>query len=362
MTPRIASLTAALLIAALPARAAQPVAPQQPPLVRTVNPTLAAASQSYEIPGRTEPMEEVQIFTRATGIVGERRFDIGDSVKKGDILAVIEVPDLDGSVDAAKAAVTEAAAKAANASAEAARSSELLKTHAISQETADSRASDALQASAALDAARANLARLTAQQSFATVRAPFDGVIAARNFGSGDRVRGDSATADGWLYQLVKLDTLRFVVQAAPDLAMCVGPGTKAAVSFAEFPGKTFAASVARSSKVFDPTTGTMRVELLLNNADLTLPAGLTGTARFDLAPQPGTFLVPTNTILLRAGISFLAIVRDGKMQLMQVRSGRNLGALIEVASEALDANTAVLVNPNAMLKPGDAVQIGEKE
>ncbi|MEY2878459.1 MAG: hypothetical protein RLZZ15_839, partial [Verrucomicrobiota bacterium] len=213
-------------------------------------------------------------------------------------------------------------------------------------------------ADAALRIARADLARLEEQKNFATVRAPFDGVISARNFDRGDRVRGDSATAEGWLYYLVRLDTLRFVLNATPDLALRVSGDTRAKLRFNEFPGRTFTATVSRSSRVFDPAAGTMRLELLLENPDLALPAGLTGNATFEVAPTAGTYLVPTNTLVTRAGQFSLATVTAGKVAFVEVIAGRNLGATVEVTSAALSATTAVIINPNALLRPGDAVTV----
>ncbi|MCX6954270.1 MAG: efflux RND transporter periplasmic adaptor subunit, partial [Verrucomicrobia bacterium] len=279
-------------------------------------------------------------------------------VKAGDILAVVDVPDLERAVESAKANVEQAEARAANTRALATRSANLLGTNAISREDADQRTANADVGDAALRVARSDLARLEEQRNFATVRAPFDAVVAARNFDRGDRVRGDAATAEGWLYYLVRIDTLRFVLNATPDLALRLSAETRARVRFNEFPGRTFDATVARSSRVFDPAAGTMRVELLLGNKDLALPAGLTGTATFDLTPMAGTYLVPTNTLITRAGQSSLAVVQTGKVAFVDVLPGRNFGATVEVTSAALSPTTAVIINPNALLRAGDTVTV----
>ncbi|MBC8011980.1 MAG: efflux RND transporter periplasmic adaptor subunit, partial [Burkholderiales bacterium] len=314
------------------------------------------AVSDYSIPGRTEPIESARVFTRATGIVRSRAFDIGDQVKAGDTLAVVDVPDLDRAVEAARASAEQSEVLAANALSLSSRSSELFTRSAISKEESDQRTADSAAAAAAVRVARADLARLEEQQKFAKVSAPFDAVVVARNFDRGDRVRGDSATSEGWLYHLARIDTLRFVVGATPDLALRLGAEAKATVRFTEFPGRVFTATVARSSRVFDTTSGTMRVELILENKDLALPAGLTGTATFALAPAAGSWVLPTNALVLRAGKSAVAVVRDGKIAFLDVLPGRNLGAGVEVSSAALAADLQVIVNPNAMLRAGDAV------
>lgn len=356
LAPLIVALVAPTLFAAEPAAKVAPAAST----VRTVAPTPAAKSSAYSVPGRTEPFESARIFTRATGIVKERRFDIGDLVKTDDVLAIIDIPDLARAVDSARANVEQAEARAANTRTLTQRSVQLLAANSISREDADQRASNADIADAALRVARSDLARLEAQRAFATVRAPFDAVVAARNFDRGDRVRGDSATAEGWLYQLVKIDTLRFVLNASPDLALRLAANMPAKLRFNELPGRTFPAKVSRSSRVFDPAAGTMRIELLLENKDLTIPAGLTGHAIFDLAPESGTFLVPANTLLTRAGQASLATVVAGKVALLEVVAGRNFGTTVEVTSAALSPATAVIVNPNALLRPGDPVTLAK--
>ncbi len=105
-----------------------------------------------------------------------------------------------------------------------------------------------------------------------------------------------------------RLDTLRFAVYASPDLALRLGKEKEAQVEFREFPGRTFTAKLAHVSRVFDTASGTMRIELLMDNKDKSLPAGLTGTATFDVTPPANTFLVPTNALVSREGSNLVAI------------------------------------------------------
>jgi RND family efflux transporter MFP subunit len=337
--------------------AAFPLTAQEKPAVRTVLPAVASTASTYEIPGRTEPVESATIFTRATGIVSERKFDIGDRVKAGEVLAVIAAPELDRAVDAARATVQQSEARAKTARLVADRSAGLYANRAVSQEESEQRISTADETEAALRSAKAEQARLEELQKFCTVIAPFDGTIAARNFDRGDRMRGDSSTSEGWLYRLVRLNTLRFVISATPDLAFRISQGTEATVRFNELPGRTFPATLSRSSQVYDTTTGTMRGELLIENKDLLLPAGLTGIASFKLPPPPSTFLLPTNTLLVRNGKSTVATVQDGKIHFVEALAGKNTGTALEITSAGLTAETPVIVNPNAMLREGDPVE-----
>lgn len=342
--------TVLLLVITLSAHA------QDVPAVRTVQPKKATQATRYEVPGRTEPDESATIFTRATGIISERKFDIGGEVKSGDILAVIAAPEIDRAVEAARANVEQARARANNALSLSNRSSRLRQSDVVSEEESDQRRTTAVESAAAVRVAEADLARLEEEQRFSTVRAPFDGVISARNFDRGDLAKGDAASEDGWLYRLEKLDTLRFVISATPDLALRLPLGSEVTVRFGEFPGREFPARIARSSRVFDSTSGTMRVELLLENKDLFLPAGLTGSATFDLKPQDGTFVIPANALVSRNGKTFVAAAEDNKVRFLEVASGKNFGREVEVVSSGLSDETAVILNPNAMLREGEAV------
>lgn len=327
-----------------------------PATVKTTLPVPATKTARYEVPGRTEPFESATIFTRATGVISERRYEIGDDVKAGDVLAVVSAPEVDRAVDAARASVEQARARAGNALSLSERSTRLLQSQVVSKEETEQRQTTASETASAVRVAEADLAKLEEQQRFSTVTAPFDGVISARNFDRGDLARGDAAPTTGWLYQLDRLDTLRFAVYASPDLALRLGKEKEARVEFREFPGRTFTAKLAHVSRVFDTASGTMRVELLMDNKDKALPAGLTGTATFEVTPLSNTFLVPTNALISREGRNLVAIADDGKVRFVKVMPGRNFGRNVEVMSEGISAQTPVILNPNAMLQEGDAV------
>lgn len=324
--------------------------------VKTVIPQAATAPSTFEIPAHTEPAEEAKLFCRATGTVRERKVDIGDQVKAGDVLAVIDAPEVDRQVEAASAAVDAAESRVRIARSNSERAASLVKTRAVAVEEMEQLASTTEQLEADLRMRTAELARLKELQGFSVLRAPFDAAIAARKVDRGDQVRGDSAATDGWLFHVVRINELRVVMELPPGLALRLPIGREAMVRFNELPGRTFAANVVRSSRSIDPASGTMRVELLLKNDDRLLPAGLTGTVSFMLEPVAGTFLLPTNTLLNRNGKSLVVLAEQGKAKFIEVSQGRNLGELAEVTSPAL-ASTTVIVSPNAILREGDAVE-----
>ena len=278
---------------------------QEATTVRTVAPDPATEARTFDLPGRTEPVEQARIFSRATGTVKERPVDIGDRVKAGDTLAVIDIPDIDRELEAAKASVDQAVARADIARSTSNRTTGLLNSQAVSKEEAEQRQASAAELEAAVRAAKAEVGRLEELRNFAVVKAPFQATIAARRIDRGDFVRGDSATTSEWMFHIVRLNQLRFAVGATPDVALRLTPETEATVKFAELPGRAFPAKVSRSSKLFDTATGTMRVELLLENTDLTLPAGLTDPTK-------------RRSAIASTFVAGLQLAKDGQIELRQ--------------------------------------------
>lgn len=323
--------------------------------VKVITPQAATVARVFEIPGRTEPAEQATIFSRSTGVIHERKVDIGDKVKEGDVLAVIDAPEIDRQIEVAQATIEQAEARAKVARTVASRSEGLLREKAVSREATEQSTATADELDASVRASKAELGRLKELQSFATIKAPFDSTVSARKVDRGDHVNGDPSSADAWLFQLVRINELRVVVQASPDLALRVEPGREGKVRFQELPGKVFTAKVTRTSRSIENVSGTMRVELLLKNEDRALPAGLTGTVSFDIEPGAGTFLVPNNTLIVRGGKASVASVVDGKVKMVSVAQGRNLGESVEVSSEGL-GNAPLIVSPNALLREGDEV------
>ncbi|HXV06412.1 MAG TPA: efflux RND transporter periplasmic adaptor subunit, partial [Burkholderiales bacterium] len=179
------------------------------PVVRTVTPEVAAASTDLRLPARTAPVEQALIYARATGVVSERRVDIGARVRRGDVLALIAAPEIDQGVDKARAAVAQAKAKEQFATTNLQRSQQLVDQGFLSKQVLDERqaAFDAAQADRL--AAAAELRRLNEIKGFQVVRAPFSGVIAERRVDRGDRVVGDQGNAEGYLFRLVRVNELR---------------------------------------------------------------------------------------------------------------------------------------------------------
>jgi RND family efflux transporter MFP subunit len=347
-----------------PAKAA--VEPQRI-AVRVITPESAAASAVLRLPARTAPVEQALIFARATGVVSERRVDIGSRVRRGDVLAVISAPEIDQAVDRARAALAQAKAKEQVAQTNLIRSQQLVDQGFLSRQVLDERQGGYDAAVADRLAAEAELGRLNEIKGFQVVRAPFAGVIAERRVDRGDRVIGDSSNAEGYLFRLVRTEALRVTIDAPQSVVMQVQPGMSADVVFPELPGERLAAKVMRSSGVIDPRSGTMQVELALPNPGGRLPAGMLGEVEIKLGRTQPVLLVPNGAVFVRDGKPYVAAVEGaggaapGTVRFVPVQVGRNLGKQVEVLG-GIAPDVALVVNPNALLRDGDAVQVEKGE
>ncbi len=328
------------------------------PTVRVATAAALDGLRTLELPARTAPIAEAAIHARATGLVAERRVDLGDAVREGDVLAVISAPEVDAALAEARARANVARAEARLAQVNRERAEAVIARGAISQETLTTRIAEHERAVAARRAAEQNVARWQQTQGFQTVRAPFDGTITARHVERGDRVTGDQAGGATPLFEIARLDRLRAAIDVPPSAALQIDEGVEVTLQFTELPGRRFDAAIARRAGVIDPARGTMRVELELDNTGSMLPAGLVGQARLSLPSPAGASLVPTNAIRLQEGRATVATLDDGDvLRFVPVTVGRNLGAQVEVLA-GLAPGTRVVLAPNALLKDGEAVRV----
>jgi len=331
------------------------VAASATPYVRTTVVRSGEGGQTLALPGTLQGFQQAPIAARAAGYVRRWTKDIGSHVAKGEVLAVIESPEVDQQLSQAEAARQQAAAGLALAKSTVDRWEALRRKDVVSQQELDERRSGATQAAANLAAADANVQRLRQLQGFTRVTAPFDGVITRRNVEVGDLVDSSGKT----LFVLTQMDPLRIYVNVPQSYAQLVRAGQKVVVTQAELRGRTFSGEVARSAGAIDPATRTMQVEINLPNRDGTLLPGAYVQVDLPLAGAK-TLVVPTNVLLFRGEGTRVALVdADHRVRLKPVTLGRNLGESIEVLGGVADGDRLV-VNPSDSLAEGDAIAIGD--
>jgi RND family efflux transporter MFP subunit len=350
----LTALWVALALSGCNRSSAEPTPSQSVPDVLTVQAKPADAAFELRLPARALAGESAQLYPRATGFVSERRVDLGDKVVAGQVLAVISAPESDQAVREAAAVLAQAKADQELAKVNYDRAQVLIGSGAISKELYSDRKANFDVAVAARGAAEARLAAARERQGFQTVRAPFSGVVVARNVERGDRVVGDVASAQP-MFEVNALDPLRVVVDVPQNVALQIQPGVEGDVTFPELPGQTFKAQVVRSAQAISRDAGVMRTELRLPNPDSRIPAGMVGSVALHLTRAVPAIVVPVSTVVQRGTAAQVATVQNGKLAFRDVTLGRNLGNDIEVLS-GVAANDTVVLAPNALLTDGSAV------
>ena len=356
-TPALILTALALALSACSRGEAEAPAAQAVPEVLTAQARAAEAEFTMTLPARALAGETAQIYPRATGFVTERRVDLGDAVQAGQVLAVIANPEADQSVREAQAELVRARASLELARVNYDRAAALVESGAISRELFSDRSANRDAAQAALAATQARLDSARDRQGFQQVRAPFAGVIAARNVDRGDRVVGDAATATP-LFELNALDPLRILVDVPQGAALQVRPGLKAGVAFPELPGQRFDAEIVRSAQSISDDAGGMRVELRLPNPEHRIPAGMVGQVSLQVPRAAPAVIVPLSAISGPAGRSRVARVgADSTLEFKPVLLGRDLGGEVEVL-DGLAVGDRVVLAPNALLQAGARVTV----
>ncbi len=323
------------------------------PYVKTTVVRASEGSQSLALPGTLQGFQQAPLAARAAGYVQRWTKDIGSHVAKGELLALIEAPEIDQQLSQAEAARQQAAASLALTRSTVERWEALRKQNVVSQQELDERRSAVAQAEANLAAAAANVQRLRQLQGFTRVVAPFDGVITRRGVEVGDLVDSSGKA----LFVLTQMDPLRVYVNVPQAYAQLVRPGQKVVVTQAELRGQTFTGEVARTAASIDPATRTMQVEITLPNRAGVLLPGAYVQVELPLAGSK-TLVVPTSVLLFRGeGTRVAALDTANRVHLKSVTLGRNLGETIEVL-DGIAAGERLVVNPADSLAEGDSVAV----
>jgi RND family efflux transporter MFP subunit len=345
------------------------------PSVTIIHPTAGAPQNEIALPGYTQAFMDTPVSARTSGYLKVWRFDIGARVRKGDLLAKIDSPEVDHELDQAKGqlAQDEAAVKQAQANAELARVTNN-RTATLVQEgwnTEQRGDQDRLNYTAQTAAVAVAEANVTAQRSavgrleelvgFERIVAPFDGVITARNTDVGALIDAGANSPSKELFHLAAIDTLRIFVAVPEAYARAAQPGTTASVTLDEFPGRSFPGALVRNANAIDLSSRTLLVEVDVANPDGLLLPGAYTFVHLSLPGADGTVTVPSNTLLFRRQGLQVAIVRNGRTQLVPVTIGRDYGEKVEILT-GLHATDDVIVDPSDSLISGTAVLENEKQ
>ena len=328
------------------------------PSVSVVSPKRTAPSDEIILPGNVQPFITSPIYARTNGYLKKWYFDIGAHVKEGQLLAVIETPEVDQQLEQARSNLLTAQANLALAAITKDRYQGLLKSNAVAQQDVDNAVGTYNANAAIVEADKAAVQQYSALVSFEKVYAPFDGVITARNTDIGDLINsGSSSNVKTDLFHIAQPGTLRVYVNVPEEYSRGIKVGMTADLSLAEFPDRKFQGKVVRTADDINVTTRTLLIEIDVDNPTGTLLTGSYAEVHLAVPTQASTFLIPVNTLLFRTEGLRLGIVKDGKVALTAVTPGHDFGNDIEIVS-GLNANDQVILNPPDSIVSGQQVQI----
>jgi RND family efflux transporter MFP subunit len=332
-----------------------------PPVVVSVA-EKAPAVTSLTLPGNTAAWYESTIFARVSGYVARWFVDIGDHVKKDQVLATIDTPDLDAELAAAQAKLESAKADVKVREAQAAFAKTTYErwrnspTGVVSQQERDAKKADFGSASAQLnaslanvDADQGNVDRLEAMTQFKKVRAPYDGTIIERRIDIGNLVTAGSTANTTLLYRMSKDDPMRVYVDAPQSVAADMTVGLPVTIATNYLPHKNFTGKIARTSNAINPRARTLRVEADVPNAEDLLVPGMYVQATFGLKAR-GNVVVPAAAMIFRSSGPQVAVVRaDSRVNFHDVAIARDDGNVLELSSGVAPGDRIVLNISNAI-------------
>jgi RND family efflux transporter MFP subunit len=326
--------------------------------VSVVSPKRTTPAEEIILPGNVQPYISSPIYARTNGYLKKWYFDIGAHVKQGELLAVIETPEVDQQLEQARSNLLTAQANLELASITKARYQGLLKSNAVSQQDVDNAVGTYNANNAIVEADKAAVQQYSALVSFEKVYAPFDGVITARNTDIGDLINsGSSSAAKTDLFHIAQPGTLRVYVNVPEEYSRGIKVGMTADLSLAEFPDRKFQGKLVRTADDINLATRTLLVEIDVKNPTGTLLTGSYAEVHLAVPTQASTFLVPVNTLLFRTEGLRVGIVKDGKVVLTAVTPGHDFGNQIEIVS-GLKSDDHVIINPPDSIVSGQEVQI----
>ncbi|EDY15987.1 efflux transporter, RND family, MFP subunit [Chthoniobacter flavus Ellin428] len=328
------------------------------PTVNVTSPKPEAAAEEIALPGNTQAFNDTPIYARANGYLKKWVVDIGARVKAGDLLAEIEVPELDQQLHQAEADLQTAQANLDLARLTNTRWQDLLVHRVISSQEADQVKSDLGVKQATYVASEANVRRLQETQKYERVIAPFDGIITARGTDIGALV--DSGTGAGReLFHLAAVHKLRVYVAVPEIYADSVLDGSKVTLTQSANAARTFTGTVGRNSSAIDQTTRTLNVEVDVDNDDGRLLPGSYVIVHFKLAGNVNSVTIPANALLFRSEGLRVAKVVNGTVSLTPITIGHDFGSTVEVTS-GLTVKDVIVLDPSDSLAEGAHVEVNE--
>jgi RND family efflux transporter MFP subunit len=323
------------------------------PDVLTAKPTTGTTDHELLLPGALQAYIDSPVYARTSGYLGHWYVDIGARVHKGQLLAVIESPEVDQQLAQAQADLATAQANANNAAVQSARYQSLLRDDAVSKQDTDNFVTAQASTNTQVKSAQANVARLQQLVGFERLTAPFDGVVTARDVDEGQLI---NAGAGSEIFHLAQISTLRVYVAVPQIDSIGARPGVHADLTLAEFPGQHFDGKIVRTANAIDATTRTLLAEVDVENRKGTLLPGAYAEVHMKLHTHGNVMVVPVPALIFRAqGLQVAVVGPDNKARLVSIQVGQDDGRIIEIV-HGLGPNDEVIQNPPDSIVDGEVV------
>jgi RND family efflux transporter MFP subunit len=332
------------------------------PVVSVTHPSQEQSHEELVLPATVDAYKESPIYARTNGYLLHWYKDIGSPVKKGELLADIDTPEVDQELLQARATRQQIQAQLGLAKTSAERWENLRKSDSVSQQEVDQQVSGYQQAQANLAAADANVRRLEQMESFKHVYAPFSGVLTKRNVDVGALINAGNGGSNRELFDVAQIDPLRVYVNVPQTYSPAIKVGMSAYLEQSEYVNQEFEGKVVRTADAIDPATRTLLTEIDVPNPKGRILPGAYAQVHFAAKIDAPRLTVPINTLLFRAEGPRAAVVgADNKVRLVPIAIGRDYGSTVEVVS-GLEATDQIIVNPADSLEDGQQVNVSRSK
>ncbi len=331
------------------------------PTVELVTPQVSTAVEELILPANVEAFYDAPIYARVNGYLKSWAHDIGDRVKAGDVLAVIDAPDLEQQVEQAKGELGLSVAQAGLASITAKRWTTLRDQKAVSLQSTDEKTHDLTAKTSAAEAAKANLDHLKVLKDFLQLTAPFDGVVTARNTDIGALV--DAGAGRHELFRVADIHAMRVYTSVPQVYAVKMTMGLVARLQLPQYPGREFEAKIIANANAIARNSRTLLVQLLAENRDGALMPGAFAQIRFQLPPEGAPLSIPASALIFLNAKPQVATLDDqSRVRLKTIAIARDLGTTLEV-SAGLTPKDRLIRSPWQSIRDGEVVRVkGEQD
>jgi membrane fusion protein, multidrug efflux system len=328
------------------------------PTVALISPTASGKGQLLILPGTLQAFYDAQMYSRVPGYVQAWYKDIGAHVKKGDLLATIDTPELDQQISQARADVGKAVAAQKLAETTAQRWQSLLPLDAVSQQDAEEKQEDLASKTGEVKSVQANLDRLLATKDFARIIAPFDGVVTKRTADNGALVNAGPASNGDPLFAVDDVGNLRVYVNVPQSYSAQIVPGMTVSLTVPEYPNQTFRAQLVSTSDAISTQSSTLLVEFQVDNSKGLLKPGDYALVSMGMPQGEVMLRLPASALMFRAeGLQVATLGSDSRIVMKPISIGTDLGNEVVVAS-GLSPQDRVVNNPPDSLSTGEKVRV----